>query len=692
MGKNLWSLKNKLNAAFLIVSIVPLLCISLFITNIVESKLFERHVSTTNEQIKQVDNGINLYIEGLKNTLNLLSSENLIKNVGGSLTSYINLTPDSSGKIPMNPLAKGGNEAEIYKELVNYVKSNPVIMDAAVGAEANGGYVQYPASARAKGYDARTRGWYKTAIENAGKVVVMDPTQFSNGDIAVALLTAFKDDNGKIAGVATIDMSLEGLTSILKGFSIGKTGSIMLIDKNGVIIADNKNPENNFKNIADLKIDKLENLQKIKDGYIENTVNGKKHIVNVLTSSSNGWKYISFIEKQEVLALAKNIININTVAIIITVVLVALMAVFVSSYLSKPLVKVSEHLNKVGSGDLRDTIEGKLLNKKDEIGIMSKAVYDMQKSFQDIIHGILNESNSLKKSVERTIEAIDVMNTQIEDVSATTEELSAGMEETAASSEEISATSAQIENAATAISAKAQEGAEEASKINKRAIELKDSFVKSQQSAVKIFDETKEKLLKALDDSKSVNKINELSQTILEITSQTNLLALNAAIEAARVGENGKGFAVVADEIRKLAENSAVAVSQIQEISKTVLKSVSNLADSSNALLDFMAKNMDGDYKMMLDSAEQYSKDAIFLDNLVEDLSATSEELLASIQDVVQAIDGIADAATEGANGTTNISAKVSVTVEKASDVIKNADGSRDSSEKLVEMISKFKI
>jgi methyl-accepting chemotaxis protein len=201
-----------------------------------------------------------------------------------------------------------------------------------------------------------------------------------------------------------------------------------------------------------------------------------------------------------------------------------------------------------------------------------------------------------------------------------------------------------------------------------------------------------QKLNEALRKSKAVEEIAVLSESILEITTQTNLLALNAAIEAARAGESGRGFAVVADEIRKLAEDSKNTVSKIQSVVQTVTESVSNLSESSVQTLKFIDEQVVGGYKVLVHTGEQYNEDAGYVDGLVTEFSNQSAQLAESIKNMAKAVNEVAAAAGEGAQGTQNIAEKVTVAVAKSNAVIQQSDNARKSSENLMNMVSQFKI
>ncbi|SKA75776.1 methyl-accepting chemotaxis protein [Caloramator quimbayensis] len=365
---------------------------------------------------------------------------------------------------------------------------------------------------------------------------------------------------------------------------------------------------------------------------------------------------------------------------------------FISKGISYPLGLAIDHLGLVASGDFTREVPDAFLNRRDEIGSLAKAVDNLQINLRSLIDKIQSEYKEINESVIKEKSDIENLTSNIEEVSATTEQLSASMEETAAASQEMAATSKEIEKAALSIADKSQEGAVVAGEIRKRAEDTKINVENSQKRALELFLSSKEKLEKSMEESKVVEKINELSSAIMQITDQTNLLALNAAIEAARAGEAGRGFSVVAEEVRKLAEQSRETASQIQGITVKVIQSVKELSLNASSLLNFMSTDVDKDYKMLLDVAHKYSEDAKFVDNLVEEFSSTSQELSASINEVLKTIDSVAQASSEGAQGTTDIAQRISNISVISNQVLNKSESTKESAEKLKIEIAKFKI
>ena len=227
-------------------------------------------------------------------------------------------------------------------------------------------------------------------------------------------------------------------------------------------------------------------------------------------------------------------------------------------------------------------------------------------------------------------------------------------------------------------------------RIRERAVKIKKDTDENDRRTRSIHEEINESLTKALEDIKVVDQINVLAKSIMDITGQTNLLALNASIEAARAGEAGKGFAVVADEIRVLAEQSKAAVAHIQEVTGNVTAAVENLANDAERLLEFVGNDVVESLGGFAEMANSYNSDAANVDSLVTDFSASSEQLLASINGVMDAISDVSKTATEGATGTTDIAEKVGNVVQEAEAIKQKAETTYHSAEKLQKNVERF--
>lgn len=555
--------------------------------------------------------------------------------------------------------------------------------------------------------DLSEREYFQLAAK--GITNVSDPVVSVNDQTVVVVIAAPIITDGKVTSVLTGTMDGNELSKITGEIVFGESGNAFMINNTGTKIAHNDhdlviNMDNDFDNVANNP-----NLQQLVDiekkmiagekgtgEYIyedDETGNYISKLVGYAPVPGTAWAIAVTAPKDEVMS---SLLRFGTLALILGVFFLLFslaIGVIIAGNIAQPIIALNDVVGRMASFDLTSEDSAsisKAAGRQNEIGIITRSVLHLREEFHNIIYNVRGESTEVKDSFEVMLSNIGMLNASIEDVSATTEQMSAGMEETAASTQEMNATSIEIETAVESIAARAQDGLQTASKISIRAENLNKGFAVSQKNARSILDQTSDKLNIALEESKSIEQINTLSDTIMQITAQTNLLALNAAIEAARAGEAGKGFAVVADEIRKLAEDSKTAVIEIQQVIKKVTESVDNLASSSNELLGFVSDDVDNDYKQMLHATEQYSADASVVNSIIMEFSSTSEELFASIQNMIKAIAEVTAATNEGAEGTANIAEKTTEVANRSSEVVEQAVKSQQNAEKLINLVSKF--
>ena len=225
------------------------------------------------------------------------------------------------------------------------------------------------------------------------------------------------------------------------------------------------------------------------------------------------------------------------------------------------------HSIEEDKGDLTTQIK---VETKDEIASLVIGINKFMDLLKDIITEIKSDAGELQTNVESVLRGVNTSNIDINAVSDAMTKLSMGMEEVADHAENLNQQALVIYEAMEDIAGQAGDGSEFAKEIKVRADELRQNGQQRRKVTVEMANGINSLLQSSLEKSKDVEKINALTNEILEISSQTNLLALNASIEAARAGEVGKGFAVVADEIRQLADSSRETANNIQGISKEV--------------------------------------------------------------------------------------------------------------------------
>ncbi|MBU3127325.1 methyl-accepting chemotaxis protein [Clostridium tagluense] len=553
------------------------------------------------------------------------------------------------------------------------------------------------------GYDKEGDGDYYLLPKKTRKACLIEPYMYKmdgKDTLITTLSIPIIDGNGKFMGTVGADVELRTLQELtVKAKPMG--GYATIVTDKGTFVTNGAKPELISKKILDVDNSQTDIVEKIAKGeafevHAKAVGTGFLSLKACTPISLKGvdtkWAFMSIISDEKMYAeYDKLFYTIVVMTGIATLAIVILMFMLIKKAIY-PISLACNHLEALSNADFTMEVPKEFLNKEDEIGRLGKSIDKMQNSIRDLVLGVKGESSNVENAVIDAVKQIQELTLNIEDVASTTEELSASMEETAASTEEMNATSSEIERAVEIIADKAKKGEISAKEINDRAKGLRVNFLESEKKGIKVYEETREKLQSALEESKSVEEIGALSNTIMEITAQTNLLALNAAIEAARAGESGKGFAVVADEIRKLAEDSKNAVAKIQEITQKVTGSVSNLAQSANGMMDYMTNNVNKDYKTMLEATDKYSMDADFIKNMVSEFNDASSQILDSIKNMSEVIDGVTIAANEGAEGTSTIAEKSTIVVEKSQEAKELSEYVKERNEKLVELVSKFKV
>lgn len=536
----------------------------------------------------------------------------------------------------------------------------------------------------------------------AGEGAISDPiVSKTNNSLVVCYAVPIKDGN-TVKGVLIAVRDGNELSSLVGDIQYGKSAEAFMVNSSGTMIAHHdKNLVFEMYNVfeeakKDPQLNGLAELTKQmaerKSGVGEYHFKGITKYMGFSPVQGTDWSLSITAPESETMAEINKLAVIIVALSIIFILASVAITLLIARNISRPIKTASDYLKVVAGGDFTGNMPGELLKMTDETGILANSINTMQQAVKNIITEVVNESSEVSKLLVTIHSEMDKLNKNIEEISATTEELSAGTEETASSTEEMNATSLEIETAIESIATKAHEGALTINDLNKMTEDMERNAVSSKSDAILIYEKTKKDLQGAIEQAEAVDQINELSEAILEITSQTNLLALNAAIEAARAGEAGKGFAVVADEIRKLAEGSKNTIARIQAISGVIFEAVKELSASSGEIMEFIDRKVLNDYDYLVSSSGQYGKASMSINDMVTDFSATSQELLASMQSMVKGIDEIANASNEEAQGATNIAEAASVIALMSHDVIKMAQSAKGKSEILIKAVSKFKV
>ncbi len=625
------SIKNQILLAIFISVLVPVSMIAVITISEVTKRAESSFKESSQLQLSTVSFTFETYFNEMSRILVFLSELNIVRDSsGGELSTYF------TGEKEPGIQAKQSNEREKRLfELFETLGSSNVAYSYVYMGDKTGGYVEWPGKGVYTGWDSRDRPFYKLGMGAPGEIVYRNAYYWEPIDAALlSLVRSYENPRGAVEGVVAIDVSLDSLTTMAGTIQVGQTGYVMIIEDNGNVLVDGKNPENVFKNIQDIKNKNNVVIQggdsrERERGLVEFTANGTDFVAFSFISDRLGWQFVTVIEKSEVFASARSMTWVTVIVAVLLVMLFSGIGAYYSNTIVKRINTVKRNLKAIanGNGDLTTRIN---VTSNDESGELARWF----NKFVGFTHGVIL---TIRDSAEQVNSVAEQTSLQSKEMADTSKEQLDSISQIVTATSEMAATANDVASNCVAAASKADSGMTH--------IAQGKSIVESSANSAEVLGQRIQEANTVISELDSeTDNINNILTTIQNIAEQTNLLALNAAIEAARAGEQGRGFAVVADEVRNLAQRAQESTEEIGNLLSSLVNRTLSVSKTMDASLAESQKTI-ADSKKALQAFIDIESSVQEIQDMTTMIATATEEQHLVTEEITKNITSVNDAA-----------------------------------------------
>ncbi len=542
----------------------------------------------------------------------------------------------------------------------------------------------YPADHSKLDLNPTERDWWKQAIAEDGMIFTEPYTDFATGQMIVSIAEPLTI--GGEQAVILADITIDKLIEVTKGMAgDNDTKTFLLAGDGSVITHENKDflPKEEGNTILTEKVN-IDLERKETDVFTD--YDGQKKYAAVQNVERVGWKLGVM---QNTSLIRNQIIRRILFSVLVGFVLMIIMCVLLNVVIRKLLKPM---------GVMKSFIREKVIGEencrahKSEVEEISYLLHELEERFIAVIHQTKTESDTIHVKMQDANTKVASMSGNIMEISATMEETGANVDTQTSNIQTISSTCSDAADTAGKLSEDVQEISDRAQDVMGKVAQIVPELIQGKENAIKMAKDSRVRLQKAIEGTKVIEQIEQVSAAIQAIASQTNLLALNASIEAARAGEQGKGFAVVAEEIKGLSEETANEINKVNDLTTKVLTSVRELSEESDNILVFIDQTVMQDYDRFGAMAENYREDAGYYVEVSDELESNVDEFNSSIQNINEIIAQITSAQTELSEAMASVNENLQLITSSSENVSKETRGVLDSIGVLQSTIDKFRM
>lgn len=396
-------------------------------------------------------------------------------------------------------------------------------------------------------------------------------------------------------------------------------------------------------------------------------------------------------DKEQKNAVINHIMLTIGVAVCVVMIICAGAGIKMSSAMSRSIRMSIGVVEKVAGGNLDVLVDDKLLNRKDEIGDLSKVTIKLRDAMKTVImdisanaNALLNAGTDLKSVADKTNGTMEQVRSAVTMIVDNSSEQAKNSQNTSEHmkimGENITETSGEVDLLDTN-AASMQQSSEKASGTLEKLRTINGDVER-------IINDVKEQTIRT---NNSVQKIQDATSFISSIAEETNLLSLNASIEAARAGESGRGFAVVAGQIKKLAEQSNTSSQEIDDTARILMEDSTKAVELMKQMQDIMA-SQSASMKETQDVVADVLAEIESSMKSIELIKTSTHKLEASRNQVVSAVDELSEIAQNNVEGTKKTHQETEEVADTFRQVSDSAEKLREIAGQLADSIDYFKI